>query len=112
MDRRAPASITVITPPTHVLRDLADMSEDELRLEVLRLRDELIGAQAEVGNLRGRLDGHQRHSVALEAVHRAQRELHGSDGEYVRIARRILGFTRWAVLRAPRRLLRRILDRG
>ena len=112
MTKHQPATITHIAKPSHVLRDLSELSEDELRVEVLRLRDELIGAQAEIGNLRSRIDLKHRGYVTLMALHRAQKELGGPDAEYARIARRFLGFVRWAVLRAPRRLAGRALGRG
>lgn len=112
MVSQGPASITQLTTPSHVLRDLSEMTVEELQLEVLRLRDELIGAQAEIGNLRGRLDVSHRNYLALNSVHSAQRVLRGSDDDYVRAARRVLGFARWILLRAPRQLARKLLERG
>ncbi len=114
MTRTSPISATV-TPnakPTHVLRDLSELSVEELQVEVLRLRDELIGAKAEIGNLRSRLEPRHRAYESLVALQRAERALAGPDAEYAHIARRIIGFVRWALLRAPRKAVRRVLAGG
>jgi len=109
MADRQPATITQTAKPAHVLRDLSVMSVDELRVEVLRLRDELIGARAEIGNLRSRLEPRHRAYESLIALERSERALAGPDAEYARIARRIIGFARWALLRAPRKAVRKVL---
>ena len=49
---------------SHVLRDTDSMSQEELRLEIWRLRDELAGAEASLAGLRAQLDGRQRDFLA------------------------------------------------
>ena len=49
---------------SHVLRDTDSMSQEELRLEVWRLRDELAGAEASLAGLRAQLEGRQREFLA------------------------------------------------
>jgi hypothetical protein len=109
MSKIQPARVTHIARTEHVLRDVGEFTIDDLRIEVLRLRDELIGARAEIGNLRSRLEPRHREYDSMLALHRAERALAGPDAEYAHIARRILGFSRWALLRAPRKVARRVL---
>jgi hypothetical protein len=49
---------------SHVLRDTDSMSQEELRLEIWRLRDELAGAEASLAGLRAQLEGSQRDFLA------------------------------------------------
>ena len=58
---KEPVQPQVWTRPerSHVLRDTDAMSEEELRLEVWRLRDELAGAEASLAGLRAQLEGRQ-----------------------------------------------------